>query len=406
MTTNVLLTNAEISNEALRILSNNLVFSKRIKNNYSDKFGQGGNKIGDTYSLRLPVKYRFSNGSALDVQGVAETSVPLVLNNWVQRAVQVSTQDMVLSMDLFSDRVLKTAMVSAANQIDKYNLDMAVKALFTTAGTPGTTPSSAVAMNELLGEANNKVFNNLAPDDMLTLISDGYFSQKAAALNTNVFNGQPRIADQNLKGWVTDAFGSEWFKTQMMPTHTNGTFSGTPEVDVAGQSGSTLNTKSWGAGSTVTVGTVFTIDGVYAVNGQTKQAYDYLQEFVVTEASGASTTKALKISPALIGPEDPQNQNVSALPADEANLNIKGASAAVLKQAMVFAEDAFGVAYAQLEIPAGMGVKSTRSVDSDTGVGIQYTAGYNIQSMAEIHRLDLLSGFVAQYGQLGARIFY
>lgn len=406
MTTNVLLTNAEISNAALRILSNNLVFSKQIKNNYSDKFGVGGNKIGATYTLRKPVQYRFSNGSALDVQGVAEKSVPIVLNNWIQRAVQMSTEDMTLSMDLFEDRVLKTAMISAANQIDKYNLSEALKTVFNGVGTPGSVPTSAQDMAKLVTDASVRIFDNLAPEDMFTLVGSPAFSALGSSLNVNVFNNQARISDQNLKGYVTEANGFDWFRTQLMESQENGSFSGTPVVDGDFAGGDSLPTKTWGAGSTLKAGMIFTVEGVYAVNAQTKEAYPYLQQFVVLEDSAASTSKNIKFSPAMVGPDDAQYQNVSALPVDGADITVLGTSGAVMKQALGFAEDAFGVAYAQLEIPGGMGVKSTRSVDTDTGVGLQYTAGYDIRSMAEIHRIDLLSGFVAQYPQLAARIFY
>lgn len=404
MSTNVLLTDAEISNAALRILSNNLIFSRSIKNNYSDKFGQGGNKIGGTYTLRKPVQYRFSEGSALDVQGVAEKSVPIVLNNWVQRAIQLSTEDMTLSIDLFEDRVMKTAMVSAANQIDNYNLSQAVLSVFNTVGTPGTFPADAVALNDLVGSASVKILENLAPEAMFTLVTSPYFAQKAAAFNTFVFNQQARVSDQNLKGYVAEGQGFDWFRTQLMTSHTNGVFSGTPVVDGADQSGSVINTKTWGAGSTLNVGDVVTFEGVYAVNAQTKDAYSYLQEFVITAKNPAGTTHALHISPAMVGPEDAQYQNVTALPADGADVTVIGTTGQTFKQQLGFADDAFGVAYAQLEIPSGMGVKSTRSVDSDTGVGLAYTAGYDIRSMSEIHRVDLLSGFVAQYPQLAARV--
>lgn len=405
MTTNTFRTNAEISNEALRILTNWLVFSRQIKHNYSDKFGVGGNKIGDTYTLRKPVQYKFATGSAFQAQGIRETVVPITLDNWVNRSLQMSTEDLTLSIDMFSDRIIKPAMKSAANQIDNYNLTQAMKSVFNAVGTPGSVPSTVQTFNDLIGDADVRLADSLANDEMHCLITDPAFTKLAASLNVNVFNAAQRVSEQNLKGYVSELMGFDWYRTQIMPAHTNGDFSGAPVVDGADQGGSTLVTKDWGAGSTLNVGDIFTIDGVYAVNAQTKQPYDYLQQFVVTEASPASTTKSVKISPAIVGPEDAQYQNVSALPADGANINMLGAGGAVIKQSLGFDADAFGVAYAAFAMPqAGMGVVSTVSTDDETGIGLTYTKGYDIRDFSELHRIDLLSGFVAQYPQLAVKI--
>ena len=405
MTTNTFRTNAEISNEALRILTNWLKFSRTIKHNYSDKFGVGGNKIGDTYTLRLPVQYKFATGSAFQAQGIQEKVVPITLENWVNRSLQMSTEDLTLSIDMFSDRIIKPAMVSAANQIDNYNLKKASEAVFNAVGTPGSSPTDAVSVNNLVGSLAVRLADSLATEDMQTLITTPAFAQLAAALNVNVFNDQSRIGEQNLKGFVANAMGFDWYRTQIMPSHTNGNFSGSPKVDGDDQSGSELVTKSWGVGSTLNVGDRFTINGVYAVNAQTKQPYSYLQQFVVTAASAASTTKTVKISPAMVGPEDPQYQNVSALPADDAAINMLGVGGATFEQNLGFDEDAFGVAYARFAMPkAGMGVISTVSADDETGINITYTAGYDIRDFSELHRLDLLSAFVAMRPQLGGVI--
>ena len=408
MTTNVLRTNAEISNAALRILSNVLRFTKLVaqQNNYSDKFGQKGNKIGATYNLRLPVQYKQTSGSAFQAQAVRENIVPIVLNNWVTRDVQMSTEDMTLSMDMFEQRVMKPAAVSAANQIEQYNLDQAVKAIYNSVGTPGTMPSTQATFNTLVTDAQNLIFNNLAQDEFYSLMTTAPFSSKAQVLNVNVFNPGSRIGDDNIAGHIVNGtMGFDWYRSQLTPTHTNGTFSGTPAVNGADQSGNVLNTDGWGAGSTLNVGDIFTIAGVNRVNPQTKADTGELQQFVVTAKNAPGTTHALSISPAIVGPEDPQYQNVSALPADGALLTILGTSGQTYSTQIGWDSDAFGVAFADFEMPkAGMGVVSTKSADTDLGISLQYTAGYDIRGFQELHRIDLLQGFVAQYPQLATRV--
>src|SRR5499427_1154040 len=65
---NTLLTISMITREALRILENNLAFTKRINRQYDDKFAIEGAKIGYVVNARKPVRYVVSTGQALSLQ--------------------------------------------------------------------------------------------------------------------------------------------------------------------------------------------------------------------------------------------------------------------------------------------------------------------------------------------------
>ena len=54
---NQLLTISMITNEALRILTNQLVFTRAVSRQYDDKFAIEGAKIGTTINLRKPPRY-------------------------------------------------------------------------------------------------------------------------------------------------------------------------------------------------------------------------------------------------------------------------------------------------------------------------------------------------------------
>ena len=170
MATNTLLTNVEISNEALRVLTNSLKFTKAIGANYSDKFGRAGNKIGATYNIRKPVQFAQATGPAFQAQGLTETYTPITLDNWVNRGMQFSTEDMTLSIDLFSDRFIKPAMISAANQIDQYNLEKAMSAVNSVVGTPGTAPATQLDFNTLVKSSRVRLLNQLAQPGMLNML--------------------------------------------------------------------------------------------------------------------------------------------------------------------------------------------------------------------------------------------
>ena len=405
MATNTLLTNVEISNEALRVLTNSLKFTKAIGANYSDKFGRAGNKIGATYNIRKPVQFAQATGPAFQAQGMTETYTPITLDNWVNRGMQFSTEDMTLSIDLFSDRFIKPAMISAANQIDQYNLEKAMSAVNSVVGTPGTEPATQLDFNTLVKNSRVRLLNQLAQPGMLNMLGTPDFVGMGSVFNTNVFNPTSGVAEANVKGYITNWGGFNWYESQIVPMHTVGTYSGTPVVDGADQDGSVINTKSWGAGSTLNVGDVVTFEGVYAVNAQTKQAYSYLQQFVVTAKNPAGTTHALSVYPALVasGPA----QNVSALPADGAGVTVVGTSDEMFAQALAFEDDAFAIAVAEFEVPAnGMGVVMNTSYDPELGMGLTYSKAFDIRSYAELHRIDCLTGFATQRPELATRVAF
>lgn len=404
MTTNTLLTNVEISNLALRSLTNWLVFTRSIKANYSDKFGGGGNKIGATYNIRKPVQFKQTSGSNFQAQGMTETYVPLVLDNWVTRDMQFSTEDLTLSVDMFESRFIEPAMVSAANQIDQYNLGKALVAVNSVVGTPGSSPATQLDYNTLVKNTRTRLANQLAKPQMLNMLGTPDFVGSGAVFNTNIFNDSGRVGRSNLEGKLSGMLGFDWYETQLINAHENGTFSGTPLVNGADQSGSVIATDGFGGGSTLNIGDVVTFAGVYAVNAVTKQAYTHLAQFVITAKNSAGAAQNLQISPAMVGPGE-ANQNVSALPADNAAVSVVGTTGQVFAQALAYEDDAFAIAFADFAMPAtGMGVVSTTSYDKDLGYALTYSKGADIRSFAELHRIDCLNGFVVQRPELATRV--
>ena len=69
---NQLLTISMITNEALRVLTNSLVFTRAISRQYDDKFAIEGAKIGTTINLRKPPRYVGRTGPALQIESSVE----------------------------------------------------------------------------------------------------------------------------------------------------------------------------------------------------------------------------------------------------------------------------------------------------------------------------------------------
>jgi hypothetical protein len=77
----------------------------------------------------------------LNVEDFNETSTPVVLNTQFHVDTQFTTQDLSLSLDMFSDRVLKPAIAAIANKIDFDGTTLATQSTANTVGTAGTVPS-------------------------------------------------------------------------------------------------------------------------------------------------------------------------------------------------------------------------------------------------------------------------
>ncbi len=134
-----LLTPSIIAKESLMQLDNNLVAAKTVYRAYESEFGES--KIGDTLSIRKPVKYAVRSGSVAQMQDATEGKVQMKIDT--QRGVDLRfpTKDLTLSIDRFSERYLKHPMIALANQVDLDILSLS-KTVWNWVGTPGQTLSS------------------------------------------------------------------------------------------------------------------------------------------------------------------------------------------------------------------------------------------------------------------------
>ncbi len=403
MASNKFLTIADISYMSADVLSNSLGFTSKVNRGYDDRFAKTGAKIGDTTSMRLPAQFRFSSGSAIDIQALNDKGMPLTLNKQYQRAFQMDNKDLTLSIDDFAGRYLRPALISMANEIDYDGLQLARRYAQNAVGTVGTAPASTADLLGVVGSARQKLMENLAPaGEPLNLVATPAGMQLGFKYLTQNFNPQTTISEQYKSGRIYNAGGFDWMEEQLVPTYSAGTHGGTPLVNGASQSGSTLVTDGWSAGTTLDEGAVFTINGVYAVNPQTKVAYGYLQQFTVTAKNAAGAAQTLSISPEIIGPGDPR-QNVSALPADNAAITVLGATGVVADEAIAFHKNAFVFGCADLAEPVD-GATGFRASVPELGLSVVVTKQFDIRSYANIMRIDLLGGWAPLYPQLSSKV--
>src|SRR5215469_2469564 len=117
---NQFLTNDIVTFEALDVLENtDAALMNAVNSEYDDQFEFGGAVLGQTLSIRKPPRYIGRLGQAVSIEAITETFVPLTLS--YQRGVdtQVSSQNLVLDIDNYRERVLKPQIVRLVNLIDQ-----------------------------------------------------------------------------------------------------------------------------------------------------------------------------------------------------------------------------------------------------------------------------------------------
>lgn len=399
---NTNLTSSIITNESLAVLENNLTFAKGVNREYDDKFGVAGAKIGTTLNIRKPARYVGRTGAAIGVEDHTETQVALALDTQFGVDVSFTSQELTLSIDEFSDRIIKPAMAAIANKIDRDGLTMAYQSTYNAVGTPGTTPATAAV---ILAAGAKMDFEAAPRDGQRSLVIDPLANASMVDVLKGLFQSSEKIADQYEQGNMGLAFGYKWSMDQNVVNHTVGPLGGTPLVNGASQTGASLITDGWtaAAASRLKKGDVFTIANVYAVNPQNRQSTGQLRQFVVTAdvSSDGSGNATIGISPSIV--TSGAFQNVNAGPADNAAITVLGAASTITPQNIAFHKDAFVLGSADLLLPKGVDMAS-RSASKKVGLSVRMVRQYAISTDAFPCRFDVLYGYKALYPELACRV--
>ena len=411
---NTLLTISKITNEALMVLENELTFTSEVNREYDDQFAVSGAKIGQTVNVRKPARFIGTTGPALAVEDFNETSIPVTLNTQFHVDTQFSTADLALSLDMFSDRVIKPGVAAIANKIDRDGLVLAKNSIANIVGTAGVPPTSLLTY--LTGQAY--LDSEGAPrDGRRACIVEPFTSATIVDSLKGLFMPSQKISDQYEKGMMgTDSAGMRWRMDQNVVSQTFGSYA-TAALSTNTTTFTGSLTSGWASSSTITIsattaaapiqqGDVITIANVYAVNPQNRQPYgtNRLRNFVVTSAvtiaSGGSAS--VTVSPAIITAGQFQNVFVSAT-SSSAVVTPFNNTGTVSPQNIILHRNCETLACADLELPAGV-VFAGRASDRELGLSIRVVRQYTINNDSIPCRLDVLYGWAMLYPELGCRV--
>ena len=409
MPSNTLITPTIIAKEALMQLENNLVMGNLVHREYRNEFV----KIGSSVSIRRPVKFDVTDGATRAQQDVEEATTSITIDKRKHVSFSFTSQEMTLTIEEFSERYIKPAMISLANKIDR-DLTTLYDDIFNWVGTPGQTVNSfadfALAPQRLdeLAVPTDNLNGVLSPADHWGMVGNltGLQIERPAEAayrrgNLGTVGGVMTAMDQNIRA------------------HTTGTFTtgSTPLVNGASQNvtyananrvtwSQTLITDGW-ANSTLVLkaGDVFTLAGVNAVNpvpGEgSKDDLGFLQQFVALSdgTSDGSGNLTVTISPPIItsGPY----QTCTAAPANNAAITPLGTEATAYKQNLVFHRNTFALVMVPLEMPRAAGFKAR---ETHNGISLRVVEDYDIDNDENPIRIDVLYGVKTLYPDLGTRL--
>ena len=401
MASNTLLNISMITKESLRVLKNQLGFTKGVNRQYDSQFAKGGAKIGDVLNIRKPVRYSVSSGATIDIQNQTDQQTPLTLDRQRHVAFEFSSKELALNIDEFSDRYIKPAVIALANQIDYDGLGLSYE-VPNLVGTAGTTPNALLTYLQ----AAQRLNENACPvDDMRTVCINPAAESSIVDALKGLFQSSSQIKEQYEKGMMGRTAGFKFKMDQNVRGIQAGAQAGTPLVDGSSQDGGSLDTDGWTASTDNVLrhGDIFTIAGVHAVNPQNRVSTGNLRQFVVrnTVDSDSSGEATVNIYPHIQA--SGAYQTVDSAPADNAAITVVGSASTRYANNLAFHKDAFVLAMADLPLPGGVDM-AARATDPDAGLSVRIVKQYDISTDQFPCRLDVLYGWAAVYPELACRI--
>jgi len=400
---NSLLTIDMITRKSLEILENNLVITRNVNRQYDDSFAVEGAKIGSTLRIRLPDRALVTDGAALQVQSDNEQYTTLTVSSQKHIGVNFSSAELTMQLDDFAERVLKPRVSQLASSVDA-DVANAYKTIYSSVGTPGTTPSTSL----VLLQANQKLNEYAAP------MSPRYATVNPAANAglvegmKGLFNPTGTISRQFKNGMMGEGILGldEINMSQSIKVHTTGSASrsDTPIVKATlAEGASKLTLDNVTDAKTLVPGDVFTIAGVYTVNPQTRESTGSLQQFVVTNTVTSASTEFVDVEfqPPVYSPTNAL-ATVSKLPAASDVVTFLGAASTAYPQNLIYHKDAISFATADLLLPQGVDMAS-RQVHN--GISLRIVRQYDINNDRMPCRIDVLYGYSTIRAPMAVRLW-
>lgn len=219
---NEFLTPMHVAREALMVLKNNTVMSQLVSRDYDNEFAE----VGDTVMVRRPANFQvdlFDQTTGIKIQNAVEGKVPVVLDSIFDVSFGITSKELSLDINDFSQQLIAPAVTSIEQAIDE-KICRCYEDVPYFVGTPGNTPASVSAITSVRKEMNDNkvpmagrmaVFDTAADAKLLEL--DAFNSVGHTGETSAIINAQ-----------LGRKFGFDFYMDQNICRHENGNLSASP----------------------------------------------------------------------------------------------------------------------------------------------------------------------------------
>ncbi len=390
---NTLASPSLIAKRAVRRFYNALGLTQGINMEYKDEFAAGGATAKSvTVNVKKPVRFRVSEGEALNLQDVNESTTPFTIQFRDHVDFQFSSAELALGIAKFDEDYIKPAAEALAAKFNR-RAAMLYKKCANYVGTPGTTPTTSITFSH----ARTALSKAGCPDENLRrMVIDSNMHAYAVDALKGLLSPVNEISEQYRRGVMGKALGFTWVEDNNLVAHTTGTFTGTGVINGANQTGTSIVTDGWTAGDYLNEGDVVEFAGSYAVDPVTFESTGVLAKHAVAAkctADGAGNMTIPLSGDGLI--TSGSTQTVTASPADNAAVTIFGHATSysnkVAIQGMAFHPKALTAAFVDLPLPRGADM-AARVSDDQLGISMRLWRDGDIKSDQFPTRLDIFYG--------------
>lgn len=380
---NTFITPSVVAQEALMILTNELVVANLVYRGYESEFTNA--KVGDTIKIRRPAAFDTNEfTSTVTVQPATESFTQLQLEKHFDVSFELSPRDLTLNIEDFSRQLVAPAMASMAEKIDNYIFSKVALQAYNFVGTAGATPST---LDDLAGY-DRRLNEQKCPSRSRVALVTPRMKQKIIGIPTinqvNTSGSSEALRDAA----IGRIMGFDFYMSQGVNLHTSGTGSASTTLLTNGALSAAAATMAIDGGSgsaTLLAGDVFTIAGVYLPGSP-----NVLMHFRVladnTASAGAWT--GVTFEPALpVAVAD--NTSVTVIATHEANLICHP----------------HGIALVSVPLELPMGTTTDKAAQLNYGgVSIRVVYGYDMASKKDTISFDCLVGAKVIDNRLVARL--
>lgn len=395
---NTILTPDMITREALRVLHQKCNFIGSINRSYDDSFANSGAKIGSSLRIRLPNEYTVRSTMTRSNQDTVEQSVTLPVTSVKGVDVAFTSEELTLSLDDFSERIVSPAMSVLAANIEADAISM-YKDIYNVVDQD----AAAFAFGSITA-AREVLTNQLSPPDMRCLNLTPAHTTKYLNDTKGLFNDSAALSKQYREGQLAGAISGfkSIYENTLLGNHTTGTAAKTTGYVTNGAvtaNGTAAVVVATGT-TTFLKGDVFTVAGCFRVHPETKVSTGVLQQFVVTTdyVGGAGS---ILFAPAIYTTTGRQNVTAAGMPTAAALVKVAAGASETMTNSMAYHKDAFTFATADLVLPKGVDMASRQVMD---GISMSMVRDFDINDRSFPVRFDVLYGFKAIRPKLAVRI--